>query len=280
MTGYTMTDKNLILCDLDGTLTTRGEPLSQSTLETMTTLRRNGHVVAIATGRSPYSAWHLLTPEMPLDYLIFSTGVGIMDWKTQATIRAAQLDKKQVQEVIETLIDLKMDFMIQDPIPDNHSFAFKEIDPVLNEGTDFNRRVRIYGKFAREWKPSETFEEGASQLIAIIPPNQQRLQELTRRLHGLSVVRATSPLDHNSYWLEIFAPNTTKANAAQWLAEKLNISSTCALGNDFNDLDLLRWAQRQLVAKDAPQELLDEFPANAKDPHNALEEAAKAWSLI
>jgi hydroxymethylpyrimidine pyrophosphatase-like HAD family hydrolase len=50
-----------------------------------------------------------------------------------------------------------------------------------------------------------------------------------------------------------------------------------AIGNDYNDLDLLQWAARSFVVNDAPQELLDLFPTVYSGDESDFSEAVALW---
>jgi len=85
---------------------------------------------------------------------------------------------------------------------------------------------------------------------------------LKRSLPQYSVIRATSPLDRESLWIEIFPLTVSKAKACSFLCGKLDIplEDTLALGNDHNDVELLHWANQKFVVSDAATELLPIFP--------------------
>ena len=71
-------------------------------------------------------------------------------------------------------------------------------------------------------------------------------------LDCLAVVRTTSPLDGRSRWIEIFSKGVSKALASSRIARDLGIreKTATAMGNDYNDLDLLQWAARRRAAAD------------------------------
>jgi hydroxymethylpyrimidine pyrophosphatase-like HAD family hydrolase len=77
----------------------------------------------------------------------------------------------------------------------------------------------------------------------------------------LSLIRATSPLDGHSIWIEAFAPDVSKSRAAAWIAHVRGMAqaNTLAIGNDYNDWDLLRWVGRAAVVHDAPAAMRCEF---------------------
>jgi hypothetical protein len=63
-------------------------------------------------------------------------------------------------------------------------------------------------------------------------------------------------------WIELFPASAGKGSAAAWLAGMLQVSPerSLAVGNDYNDLDMLQWAGHSLVMEDSPPGLRRRFP--------------------
>lgn len=271
----------LILCDLDGTLIRPGHPLSEECREAMKALVEQGDIVAIASGRSLYSGRHILLPGLPISYWLFSTGAGILDWTTQKVIYKNELSPEMVRQAAQVLIEGREDFMIQAPIPDNHKFVYCKFDRPENCGTDFFRRCEVYQDFCTPFEPDNYVYQSSSQLIAVLPPDDERINRIRARLPGYQVVRATSPLDNHSVWLEIFNRAAGKANAAIWLASQLKISpeNTYAIGNDYNDCDMLDWAAHRFITPNSPQDMQKKYRVTTANTEGALPEALKAWNI-
>jgi hydroxymethylpyrimidine pyrophosphatase-like HAD family hydrolase len=85
--------------------------------------------------------------------------------------------------------------------------------------------------------------------------------EFEKLCPSLSLTYSSSPYGDRSLWLEIFPPEVSKGCGAACLAKLLNLNSfdCLSLGNDFNDLDLLKWTKRSLVTLDATEPLPSEF---------------------
>jgi hydroxymethylpyrimidine pyrophosphatase-like HAD family hydrolase len=270
----------ILFCDLDGTLIAQGQGLSEDNLEMLQSLRAGGVIVALASGRSPFSLSKVVTPQMPFDYAIFSTGVGIMDWQKQQILLRRELSEGQVHQALEILCSEQIDTMVQAALPDNHLFQYCQFNAEEASGTDFSRRIRLYQGFCSPLPP-ESWRGSASQLLAIMRPDDPRFLRILPKLQDFSVIRATSPLDGHSTWLEIFAPGVNKSSAASWLSGKLPVPPvTYALGNDHNDLDLLAWAKHSLIALDAPPELQTQFTVLNAEPARFLRQAAHIWQLL
>ncbi|MBQ7651187.1 MAG: HAD hydrolase family protein, partial [Victivallales bacterium] len=122
--------------------------------------------------------------------------------------------------------------------------------------------------------------------IAVLPPDEARINAIRAALSGYSVIRATSPMDNHTVWLEIFNQNAGKGNSAKWLAHEylpskgINVTTVYAIGNDYNDLDMLEFADFGFLAPSAPSSLKERFPVTTQDTDGALAEAVANWKLL
>ncbi len=246
------TDIKMVITDLDGTLFDDEKRISKKNLETIEWLGEKEIYRVIATGRNLFSVRKALPENFPIDYLIFSTGAGAVDWCTGELIYAAHLKEKEVALAVETLIDAKMSFMLHDLVPDNHAFLYFDSEC---GNSDFKRRIDIYRDFALPLSLSPPNYSHASQLLAIVPENPFMLEEIRIKLGSLRVIRTTSPLDGKNMWIEILPPDVSKGHTAEWLCGRLGISpsATIGTGNDYNDLDLLNFVNFPFAVANAPE---------------------------
>ncbi len=257
-----------VFTDLDGSL--RHNELGIHTHDHSSLLRLGELGVAriIATGRSLFSARKALSPDFPIDYLIFSSGAGILNWQTQELLCSHGLNQAEISQVISCLQDLDLDFMLHDKVPNNHHFWYWRRKSQSQSTPDFERRLELYQGYATPL--SESLPEGpCAQFVAIAEAAQteQMFDALCKRLPDLSIIRATSPLDEQSGWLEVFPAHVSKSQASHWLSEKHQWQSNMAFGNDYNDTDLLAWSDRAFVADNAPEvltKLYEKVPCPAR----------------
>ncbi len=245
-------DIAMVITDLDGTLFDDEKRVSKEDLETLEWLGKRKIYRVIATGRNLFSVRNALPENFPIDYLIFSTGAGAINWRTGELIYAAHLNEKEVALAVETLIDAKMSFMVHDLVPDNHTFLYFD----SNCGnSDFKKRIDIYRDFAMPLSLSPPNYRNASQLLAIVPENPFLLEEIRNKLGSLRVIRTTSPLDCENMWIEILPQGVSKGHTVEWLCGKLEISPTATIGtgNDYNDLDLLNFVSFPFAVSNAPE---------------------------
>lgn len=270
--------QGMLITDLDGTLKRTDGGFSPADLDALTKLGRAGMVRTIATGRSIYSFRKDVKQALPIDYLVFSTGVGIIKTDEWTIVRKISLEPEEVGRAIDLLVQSGLSFMVHRPVPDNHVFAY-HVGRISTP--DFERRMLLYDGFHEPLGQRRDDFGSASQLLAVVPgePGLALLEEIRRDLEGFTVIRTTSPLDRTAMWIEIFPANVSKGLASAWLAGELGLTreDVAFVGDDFNDLDLLEWAGSSYVVANSPPELKARFPEVASNNHGGVAEAAERW---
>lgn len=260
--------------DLDGTLHCSEAGFHPQDLQTLEGLSAQGILRVIVTGRSLYAARKLLTVDFPIDYLIFSSGAGVLNWRSQQLLAQHHLDAEQIATIVACCRHLQADYMLQAAVPENHLFWYEQHSPF---NADFLGRLALYPGLGQ---PLASLPQQCSQALVIAAPeNVSDLQAcLLQQLPELSHIRATSPLDKVSAWLEIFPAHVSKAQSADRLCQELGIRRHMAIGNDYNDTDLLAWAQQSFVVSDAPESLI-QLHTVVPPPHQAgFSEAIRRWA--
>jgi len=271
--------KGLFITDFDGTLLGSDGKLAQRDLDALEALRRAGIKTAIATGRSFYSFVNSPGVDVPIDYLIFTMGAGVVTQVGHKLLYQVSLSPEAVRQTLEYLRQSTLDFMVHHAVPENHRFYYRRVN---TNNPDFESRLERYRDFGQPLDsiPANDFGE-AAQFLAVVPSHQTdgALSEVRNHLPDLSIIRSTSPLDHKSTWIEFFHPDVSKSKTAAWLASELGVKpgDTMAIGNDYNDLDLLEWANRSFVVENAPLEMKNRFEQVASNDNGGVAEAVERW---
>lgn len=271
--------KGLFITDFDGTLLGSDGKLAQRDLDALEALRRAGIKTAIATGRSFYSFVNSPGVDVPIDYLIFTMGAGVVTQVGHKLLYQVSLSPEAVRQTLEYLRQSTLDFMVHHAVPENHRFYYRRVN---TNNPDFESRLERYRDFGQPLDsiPANDFGE-AAQFLAVVPSHQTdgALSEVRNHLPDLSIIRSTSPLDHKSTWIEFFHPDVSKSKTAAWLASELGVKpgDTMAIGNDYNDLDLLEWANRSFVVENAPLEMKNRFEQVASNDNGGVAEAVDRW---
>lgn len=258
----------IVISDLDGTLLDSHHRLSRENRRTLVSLGEQGVVRVVATGRSLYSARRVLDDAFPIDYLVFSSGAGVVEWASKDLILAHHMASRDALSVAAFLMERRLDFMLHHGIPDNHRFYFYRAGA---GNADFEERCVRYGAFARPWPESTPQLGRVSQLLAVEPADTaSHFDDIAGTFSNHKVILTTSPLDHASRWIEIFPATVSKGIASRWLCARLGLDPghTLAVGNDYNDIDLLEWASCACVVANAPAALRGTYrnvPGNDAD---------------
>ncbi len=279
--------KGLFVTDLDGTLLNDQKRIDPEDLAALARLRRMGILVVLATGRSNHSLamlWQQLgyagpRSGLPVDQVIFSTGAGIMDFQGGKLLRSLTLTGEDVRHISGVLEGWGLDYMIHKPVPETRHFLYSYHG---RENPDFLRRLELYGEFATPISPAAVENFGGATEVLCIADRQTGhalAARISLTLRQFSVIKATSPLDGLSIWIEIFAPAVSKSRATAWLATRLGVARerVCAIGNDYNDEDLLHWAGNSFVVAKSPATMQALFPTVASNNGGGVSEAVNRW---
>jgi hypothetical protein len=262
----------IVITDLDGTLLNNSKQVSLIDMKSLYWLGEHKIIRTIATGRNFYSTFKSISEKFPIDYLIFSSGAGIYDWKQKKLIHSQYLPEDEVKQISQILIEHDIDFMIHEIVPENHKFVYyktKNINP------DFERRLKIYTEFADELDSKTETYKHASQILAVLPNNIEFFKKIESKFNDIKIIRTTSPLDGDSIWMEIFPKSVSKGHGIEWLCNKLKInqSQTISIGNDYNDIDMLEYTAKKYVVSNAPDDLKERFQVCKSNQENGFTSA-------
>lgn len=264
----TCTPTGVIFTDLDGTLLNSERQVSTSNFDCLQKLGEQGIVRVIATGRSLFSFRQVIGAGFPADYLIFSSGAGIVDLNSNRLLSQKTLQAEDITRITSALDHHDADYMVHEAVPENHHFTYKKANPA---NRDFSKRIELYRPYASDFSITGRYPHKSAQVIAVLSRDAATFSRIRKGLNGYQVTRTTSPLDHDSIWMEIYPENVHKGSAAAWLCGHLGIDNqaTAGVGNDYNDLDLLDFTPYSYLVANAPRELHNYryqlVPSNDKD---------------
>lgn len=270
----------MFITDLDGTLFRSDHTLSQKDMDTLEALGRSNVVRVLATGRSIFSLERSVAVTLPIDYLVFSTGLGVARYPSPRTqfLKSESLSAEDTRIIASRLTDLDLDYMVQDPVPDNHAFSYRYRG---NGNSDFKTRLDFYQGYCRVLDTPIKELGPSSQFITMVPKGHAPdIMDLFRKAFtGYNVIQTTSPFDGQTLWVEIFPKHVSKSHGVEWLARELDIDRgmIAAVGNDYNDEDLLDWAGHGFVVANGPEDLKSRFELVATNNENGVSEAARLF---
>lgn len=279
--------KGLFVTDLDGTLLTDEKVIAEVDLEALQRLRAMGILVVIATGRSDFSFNRLMHQlgysgsgtSLTVDYVIVSTGAGVMTFPDNRIEKSHALENDNVILISNYLDGLELDYMIHKPVPDTKHFIYQSHG---GDNSDFYARLKIYRDYSTPLSKNNLKNFGkATELVCITPAEggHELAERIMTELQQFSVIKATSPLDGKSIWIEIFPPEVSKSQSTRFLAKRFNIhhKNICAVGNDFNDEDLLLWVEHGYLVSNGPSSMKETLRVVGSNNEGGVREAVNHW---
>ncbi len=266
-----------VIIDLDGTLLNDDKKVGDKDYQTLVNIGKQNIVRIIATGRSLYSFYQVLNNDFPIDYLIFAAGGGIMNFKTKEIIKSYSIKKDDVIKIVNKLDTLKIDFQIRENIPNGHSYSYKKYS---NNNPDFDRLNSLYKSYAHELIDFNSIT--SSSRIICIHENDSLVNQIEKEFSEFSIIRATSPIDNQSVWMEIYPKGVNKGTAAKYLLNNLEIrlGNAIGIGNDYNDIHFMDIIENSFMVNSAPGDLKRKYSVTVSNNDNPLTEVIKKFSKI
>ena len=251
----------LVAIDMDGTLLpTFAQALSKRTAQALRSAQAAGITVAIATGRrtayaAPLLHGHGLRADMPL---ITSNGA------VTRTLDGTPVDRCHLEaRVARGLCGLLRPF-------GTVVFTFDRTgrgELVLEDLPQAHDRINLWVEANRDAievvQPLEdAFRDGEDPIQGMVTGGLDRMKEAERALKtsqwkGLCECIRTEYPARNLSILDLMPPGVSKGWALQRLARRLGVDrrETMAIGDNWNDLDMLEWAGQPVLMGNATHEL-------------------------
>lgn len=261
----------LVAIDIDGTLVDSRQKISPATIAAIHNVRAAGIEIVIATGRRHNYALRLLH-DLNLDsddVIISSTGTVIRTAEGRLLSRTvlpnnvalelcAQLDRHR-----DALV-FTFDKVDQSPL------SLQQAGSLLVEDTAalnsiIQRWVAENGPDIAEVSPLEDGLRDEPPIQAMVCGHIAPMRAIESQLlasplaAALSIHRTEYPV-RDLCIVDLLPAGCGKGPALAWLAEQRGLASenVAAIGDNFNDLDMLRYAGRAFVMANASPELLAE----------------------
>lgn len=243
-------EKTLFVSDLDGTLLTPQETLSDYTTETLNRLtKENGLLFSYATARSYITASKAtkgLCREIPA---IIYNGVFIIH--KDKFLLSNFFNKDDVEFIKNIVLDFKVFPIVYSFCNNKERFAYlssyhtKGQDEFIATRNDFRKtEVNTY---------KELFDGNIFYFSFI--GNSKKLEKIYPIVQDKYICYFQNDIYSGETWLEIMPKNATKANAALKLKEILNCDKLIVFGDGVNDKSMFEIADESYAVENADDSL-------------------------
>lgn len=234
--------KKLVFFDIDGTLVTRNNHIPKSTIQAIQTLKQNGVIPVIATGRSPVLIREI-AKELKIDSYIAMNGQYIVH--QGEVIYSNPIDMNFVDAVVEVAIERRDGILLAtaDEIIANSLIS------LVNRGSLYTFlkgfvglipervKVTLWNRLMKKAPEKEDYKNKEIFMMNINADQEEELDYKKIFADRLTFTRA------NEMSMDIISKGISKATGAQQMIEELGIShqNTYAFGDGLNDLELIQF---------------------------------------
>ncbi|MFL0246314.1 Cof-type HAD-IIB family hydrolase [Candidatus Clostridium stratigraminis] len=243
--SYNFKNVKLVALDLDGTLLNNHLGISQRTKETLKGLYNRGIKIALVSGR-PYKAADLVREDLDIDIPIVAYNGGRIIIPGGKEVFTDKIPLKEALKVIrygeerDLYVKVYIDDVLYIKEPDKRSIDFSK---------SRNINYKVVGKL------SENIKEDVNMII--IYYNEDINGAIDDELRDVDAAITTSA----PFALDVIPKGISKGKALKMIAELLNIKreNILAMGNSFNDIDMLKYAGIGIAVKNSDISLLKEW---------------------
>lgn len=231
--GYEM-----IVLDLDGTLTNRDKVITPRTKAALMKAMERGKKVVLASGRPTYGVMPLAR-ELKLaeygGYILAYNGGVIMDCQTEELVFSRMLPVEANHRIIELALKNRVDFLTYDGeviLTSNEENPYAKIESGINHLRLHQLEIDEFFARVNFAVPKFLFVDDGDYLASVEPKVKAALGK------NFSVYRS------EPYFLEILPQGVDKAQSLERLLEVTGIKreEMIACGDGYNDLSMIKFA--------------------------------------
>lgn len=241
----------IIVLDIDGTLTNSQKEISPKTLEALFWAQKRGHKVVLASGR-PTAGIISLANQLNLTdydgYILSFNGAKIIRCKTNEVIYQKTLPNHIIPQLYASAIEHSVGIVTYE---DNKIIAGTPIDEYMETESRVNR---IPIKQVENFPEYVTFDVNKC-LMTGTPSTLAQVETIMKERYSELNIYRSEP-----YFLEIMAKNIDKAYSLSKLLNHLGLSKEqmISCGDGYNDVSMIEYAgmgvamaNAQIVVKEA-----------------------------
>lgn len=238
-----MTPIRVIALDLDGTLALEDHTISPATRSALTELSREGVEIIIATGRR-YRTTRYVIDNLGLDIFAVCNGGALGKKPDATTFHQTAFPRENLSEIVEVSRALNMSLVGQ-----RDSHARGGADFIIDDGAPWSMPIQRYFDDNKMWSGAASLDDYDDEFLVLGGfDHASKLETLAAEVHRrfpnqYNTIIVPHPTSEYFY-CEITQQHVHKWHGLTKLAELLNIeaSSICAVGDELNDLSMIKGA--------------------------------------
>lgn len=250
----------LFVTDLDGTLLNSDSRVSDASAKILSELSEKGVLITVATARTPATVVPLLIHTGIHLPAIVMTGAAMFDLASQKFVYRNVIPSETVSAITEILHRAHLNPFYYNVEPERsqiiHTYYFGTPMPKEQKFIDERSHLALKRVHLNRSDLSPTKLPGETSLIFCLGPSESitPAADLLRQSGLCSVSDYPDNFNPTIRYLEIFAPEVSKAAAIKRLCRHLDINHLTVFGDNLNDLPMMQIADTSVaVANAMPQ---------------------------
>ncbi len=244
--------KTLFLSDLDGTLLRNDETVSDFTAEVINSLSEQNIPFSFATARSLNTTQKVTSAIKNRLPVIVYNGAFIMD-NLSGEILYSNYFKESINELFYDIEKQRVFPVVYSFVDEAEKLSF--VEGKSSQGQKLYLESRKGDKRINPVKSFNDLLKGEKFYITCID-DKEKLLPLYEKYKDKFCCLYQKDYYSEYYWLEIMPKNTTKAVAALKLKEMLKCDELVVFGDEINDIELFKIADKAVAVANAKPELI------------------------
>jgi len=260
----------LVAVDLDGTLLSSKRDIAEENKQALAACVDAGVAVAIITGRRFPSARPYVAA-LPIDpFVVANSGAIIKAGVNGPLLRRSLLGRDIAEAVLEIAAEAGIEPVVHDgPHGEGHLMLREDARALPHVGRYLSQTIP-----PPIWVPSLVLERDPVQIgfAASLAEIREFAEHLTTKLSvtSVSLIKTEYPKEDLAL-LDVLAADANKSSALKFLSTHAGVamSETLAIGDNWNDLDMLEAAGLGVVMRNAVEELKNKGFAETRSNDDA-----------
>lgn len=240
----------MVVTDLDGTLLTSADCLTQVSIAAFASLKKQGILPVIATGRMLREAQFAVEGIGATDYFMGMNGAQTVNLRTQETIYQKTLDLAAVQALVDILDTLGVFYQIY-----SHTAVYTRQRWLKDMGAS-GMKAEYIRRFASSLLPFSRVDALRAVKMFVVCRDADKQRMLRQRLALIESVELVSSYPD---YFEILPRGLNKGDALLRLCLHLGIAprEVAAIGDSDNDIEILSQSGVAIAMGNAFERLKD-----------------------
>lgn len=261
--GNPSTPPRIIAIDIDGTLTASGGVIGPRTLGALRTAAHAGIEIVIATGRRySYAMPMVAALELPPAAVMISSNGSVVRTVGGKLLERTLMPVETARLICRQLSDFTGSIVFTFDVEGRGSLVIESMETLSHA---IGRWIQVNLESIETVEPLiEAFADGRCPIQGMLAGGMERMQVARERLMDETLPLAEEITVHRTEYperdlsiVDLLPVGCSKGVALERLAAMQGVArdDVMAIGDNWNDLEMLNWAGRAVVMQNAPVEL-------------------------